>query len=111
MRYLQQEKTWIELHPMLMTHIETTLIGWYCETHHPDTTNLRFLDSKLNCQLNQHLQENKTDLVTFARLYATLHMWKGDTIPPIVLKMVTPKWQTRGKTFTTTAIGVIVPKS
>lgn len=51
MRYLQREKTWIELHPMSMTHIETTLIGWYCETHHPDATNLRFLASKLNCQL------------------------------------------------------------
>ena len=38
-------------------------------------------------------------------------MWKGDTIPPIILKSVTPKWRTRGKTFITTAIGVIVPKS
>ena len=111
MRYLQREKTWIELHPMSMTHIETTLIGWYCETHHPDATNLRFLASKLNCQLKRHLRENKTDLVTFARRYATLHTWKGDTIPSIVLKTVTPKWRTRGKTFTMTAIVVIVPKS
>jgi len=112
MRYLQRGKTWIELHPMSMTHIETTLIGWYCETHHPDATNLRFLASKLNCQLKWHLRENnKSDLVTFACRYATLHTWKGDTISPIVLKTVTLKWRTRGKTFTTTAIGVIVPKS
>ena len=35
----------------------------------------------------------------------------GDVIPPVVAKTVTPKWQTNGKTFTTIAIGIVVPKT
>mmetsp|Transcript_14707 Transcript_14707/g.30403 ORF Transcript_14707/g.30403 Transcript_14707/m.30403 type:complete len:84 (-) Transcript_14707:28-279(-) len=58
MQQLQHEKTWIKLHPMSMAHLETTLIGWFCETHHRDAINLQFLASKLKCQLERHLRAN-----------------------------------------------------
>ena len=110
---LQQEKTWIEMHPMSMAHIETTLIGWLCKTcHHPGATNLHFLPSNLtNSQLKIHLRENKPELVSFARRYPTLQNWTSDVIPPVLTKIMTPKWRANGKTFTTTAIDIVVPKT
>ena len=93
-----------------MARIKTTLIGWFCETHHPDVFNLQFLASKFNCQLKRHICANTTELVTFARRYPTLKNWKGDVLLPVITKTVTPKWRTKGKTFAATAIRVIVPK-
>ena len=111
MSRLQQEKTWIEAHPMSMATIETTLIGWFCEAHDPDATNFCFLASKLSSQLILHFSANKTDLVKFARWYPTLSNWKGDILPPVVAKTLKPKWQTNCKKFTANTIGVVVPKA
>ena len=35
----------------------------------------------------------------------------GDVLPPVVTKTVKPKWRTNSKIFTTTTIGVVVPKT
>ena len=44
------------------------------------------------------------------KITSTMKNLKDDVLPPVITKTITPKWRTKGKTFTATAIGVIVPK-
>ena len=91
MGYLQQEKTWLEAHPKPMDTVETTLIEWFCEDRHPDTTNLRYFASSLNFRLSTYLCDNKAELIQYARQYPSHSTWKGDTLPHIAAKIVKPK--------------------
>jgi len=93
-----------------MDQIETTFLGWFCKHHHPDLCHIHTLELAINDTLQAHFDDNKDDLLAFARSYRDLIDWDGSILPRVTVKITRPKWMHHGTQWTTRAIGLTSPK-
>ena len=84
--------TTIEEQTAPMNQIETTFLGWFYKHHHPDLCHNATLELAINKSLQDHIENNKEELLAFVHTYRDLHDWDGSSLPRVTVKMTRPKW-------------------
>ena len=108
--HLREADIYIDEQTAPMDQIETTFLGWFCKRHHPDLCHIPTLELDINDTLQAHFDDNKDDLLAFARSYRDLTDWDGSLLPRVTVKITRPKWTHHGTQWTTRAIGLTSPK-
>ena len=92
-----------------MTELDTSLLGWFCEAHYPNSCHHKKFATDINAFLDAHFHKNKNVILLFPNTFPTLYGWKGIEAPKVIVETVKPKWR-KGWLYTTRAIGLYTPK-